>query len=98
MPLLPEKAVRSALREHARRNGKRIQTRRKMLGLTQEQVAEMAGLTQKAVSHYELGVREPRDHHRVMLAAALGCAVEDLFASPDRVEIATLVLDRGDAA
>lgn len=85
--------------EHARRNGKRLQARRLALNLTQDQVAAMAGLTQKAISHYELGIREPRDHVKVLLSAALCCPVTDLFEPPDRVEIANLILkEKGDAA
>lgn len=99
-PLLPEKAVRAALREHHRRAGKRLQARRKTLGLTQTQLGDMSGLTQKAISHYELGVREPNDAHKVIVAAALACRVDDLWPVPDRLEIANLVLDvrRGAAA
>lgn len=97
---LSEKAVRAALHEHHRRNGKRLQARRKALELSQEQLAEMTGLTQAAISLYEVGLREPRDHHRVIIAGALGCAVDAIWEAPDRVEIATLVRDvtRGDAA
>lgn len=97
---LSEKAVRAAMGEHHRRNGKRLQARRSELGLRQHQLAEMTGLTQAAISLYEVGLREPRDHHRVIIAAALACAVDDIWQAPDRVEIATLVRDvvKGDAA
>lgn len=100
MPLLQEKAVKAALREHDKRNGKTLQIRRKSLGLTQEQLAEMVGVTQRAISHYEIGIREPASAHKLMVAAALGCAVEDIWPYADRVEIAALVRDvaRGDAA
>lgn len=92
--------MRAALREHQRRNGKLLQTRRKALGVTQGQLAEMAGVTQKAISHYELGIREPSEARKLIVAAALGCAVEDLWPYADRVEIAAAVRDvmRGDAA
>jgi transcriptional regulator with XRE-family HTH domain len=100
MALLQEKAVRAAMREHAKRNGKLLQTRRKALGLTQDQLADMAGVTQKAISLYELGLREPAAAKQLMIAAALACSVGDLWQHADRVEIATLARDvaRGDAA
>ena len=39
--------------------GKRISTRRKKLGLTQEQLAEKAGVTAQAVSKWENGHNLP---------------------------------------
>lgn len=91
-PLLPEKAVRAALREHRRRTGRLLQAKRKSLDVTQEFLAQMTGLTQKAISHYELGIREPNDAHKVIVAAALGCAVSEIWPTPDRVEIAAVVM------
>lgn len=86
--------------EHHRRNGRYLTARRRALGFTQEQLATLAGVTQKAISHYELGIREPRDAIKLMIAASLGCGVGDIWPHADRTEIAALVRDvqRGDAA
>ena len=45
-------------RKAATEIGQRIYTRRKQLGMTQEQLCEMAGTTPQAISNYERGERE----------------------------------------
>ncbi|PKM61411.1 MAG: XRE family transcriptional regulator [Firmicutes bacterium HGW-Firmicutes-4] len=40
--------------------GDRIKKERKQCGMTQEQLALEAGVTQRCVSHYERGQREPQ--------------------------------------
>lgn len=55
-----------------------IRAARKAANLTQKQLAEQLGVTQAAVSTWELGVARPS--HKVLgrLADALGCEVNDL--------------------
>ncbi len=56
--------------------------RRKALGLSQVQVAELAGLTQQGVSQIESGEVLPRDDSKVALAKALGTTPGELFPWP----------------
>ncbi len=48
-------------------------------GYTQEQVAKMLGVTNKAVSKWETGAAVPRMDHLVRLAEILGCTQEELY-------------------
>lgn len=57
----------------------RVYERRKAIGLTQSQVAQLAGITQVALSKIELGRNNPRVTTMDALAKALGTTVEDLF-------------------
>ena len=63
---LPEKD--SAL---IRQIGRRIQSRRKALGLTQEQLAERANLTQQYITYVEGGRRGLREETIIKLSQAL---------------------------
>ena len=61
-----------------------LRTRRELLGLTQAQVAAIAGCSQAAVSYLELGradVRSSRQRVLAGLAEALQCSVDDVIAS-----------------
>lgn len=51
--------------------GKRIQIRRKQLGLTQEQAAELSGLSQTYIANVERGARGLGDDSIIGLANAL---------------------------
>ena len=52
--------------------GEVLTTARRASGLTQEELAEKAGVTQAALSRYENGLREPDDDTLELLATALG--------------------------
>ncbi|MFT4164189.1 MAG: XRE family transcriptional regulator [Microlunatus sp.] len=52
--------------------GEVLTTARRASGLTQEKLAERAGVTQAALSRYENGLREPDDATLEVLARALG--------------------------
>lgn len=52
--------------------GEAITTARRAQGLTQEELAAAAGVTQAALSRYENGMREPDEDVLARLAAALG--------------------------
>ena len=69
----------------AKKFGCFIQTRRKELGLTQSQLAEQLGLTDKAISRWERGVGFPDISLLEGLAQALGVSVVELMRS-ERVE------------
>ena len=53
--------------------------RRKAAGLTQEQLGQIVGLDQNAVSRYESGLHLPRKDVLIRLAIVLNCEVKDLF-------------------
>ncbi len=59
--------------------GKRIAELRKEQGLTQAQLAELLGLTQQQVGHFEVGRRRVPVSLLPALARAVGTSVEDLI-------------------
>ncbi|WWR21060.1 helix-turn-helix transcriptional regulator [Lachnospiraceae bacterium JLR.KK009] len=59
--------------------GQRIMERRKKLGLTQEALAEMSGLTTQFVSYAESGKRGMRPENLMKVAAALGVSTDYLL-------------------
>lgn len=58
--------------------GEKLKAARKAAGLTQVQLAEKAGCTQKDVSRWENGQREPVASTLKKLAQAIGCSMDDL--------------------
>lgn len=60
----------------------RMRKRRKDLGLTQCQIAELVDVTQTTVSLWENGKNMPSDTMKWRLAAALGMRIADLFPWP----------------
>lgn len=65
--------------------GRRVRRRRRLLGLSQDELAARAGVSRQAVSALEGGRHLPRVDAAVGLARALGVSVEDLVAAtPDR--------------
>lgn len=69
----------------AKKFGAFIQTRRKELGMTQSQLAEMLGVTDKAISRWERAVGFPDISLLEPLAASLGVTVVELMRS-ERME------------
>ena len=53
--------------------------REKIPGLTQVEVAERAGITERAYQRYEYGDRKPRVDVAKLIATALGSTVDELF-------------------
>lgn len=62
--------------------GNAIRRRRKEIGLSQEQLAEVLGVTKSTISKYELGQRDPGLDQLVPLAEALNCTIFDLITEP----------------
>ncbi len=62
----------------------RVRSVRLAKGLSQQALAELAGLTRQAISAIESGQYVPNTAVAIRLARALGCRVEDLFALPER--------------
>lgn len=59
--------------------GANIANRRKLLGMSQERLAEVVGLNQVSVSRMESGALAPRFSTLEKLASALNCPVQDFF-------------------
>lgn len=56
-----------------------IRRYRKMLGLTQEELADKLGMTQAAISRFETGDRKPDVDDLIAIAKFFGCKVDDLI-------------------
>lgn len=52
---------------------------RKQSGLSQTELAAAIGVTQGAVSQWEMGASKPSLDNLVSIAKALGCKVDDLI-------------------
>lgn len=57
----------------------KLKTRREELGLSQEKLAEKAGVTKQAISAYELGSRVPGAGVLALIADALNCSTDYLL-------------------
>lgn len=57
-----------------------VRARRQALGLTQQQLAERAGISRQTLVAIEAGRLTPSVTVALRLARALGCTVDDLFA------------------
>ncbi|MGH3192481.1 MAG: substrate-binding domain-containing protein [Streptosporangiaceae bacterium] len=67
---------------HGARSGARLRLARQARGLSQLQMASVAGVSRQAVSAIESGISDPSLRVALALARALGLTVEDLFG-PD---------------
>lgn len=61
-----------------------LRVRRQAAGLSQQRLAQMAGITRQAVAAVETGQYSPATSVALQLARALGCRVEDLFSIKER--------------
>lgn len=59
--------------------GNKLKEARKVRGLTQEQVATLAGIDRSTYSHIERGSRDPSFKAASGIARVLGTHIEDLF-------------------
>jgi transcriptional regulator with XRE-family HTH domain len=66
--------------------GARLKELRERAGLTQSSLAEKAGLSQRAVSHWEQGLREPGWSAVLALSDALGVPLEEFRKQPADTE------------
>ncbi len=64
--------------------GRNIAERRKQIGMTQEGLGEILGITGAAMSRIESGQTTPRFSRLEDLADALHCQVADLFRSQEQ--------------
>ncbi len=58
--------------------GEKLKAARKAAGLSQVELAEKVGCTQKDICRWETEEREPRARTLKKLAQALGCSMDDL--------------------
>lgn len=86
-PVLNDKRLRAAVRAWAQESGRRMQARRKLLELSQAQVAAAIGVRATTVSKAELGQIVPKDSVRMAIAAVLLCEVDDIWPYPDRATV-----------
>lgn len=56
-----------------------VSERRRLLGMSQEVLAERVGISQESLSRMEKGVIAPRFERLQQFADALGCSIPDLF-------------------
>ena len=61
--------------------GEMIQARRGVLGMSQERLAELVGVSRQAVSKWEVGDALPDTDRLLPLARALGVTVDELLSS-----------------
>lgn len=64
--------------------GSAVEARRSQLGLSQAQLATLAGITQQTVSKIEAGRMIPHDRLKLVLANRLGTEPGALFAWPPK--------------
>lgn len=60
-------------------DGARVQKRRKSLGLSQQQLADLTGKSKGVISRIESGTYTPRDDTKIAIACALVTEVHDLW-------------------
>lgn len=58
--------------------GERIGQKRKALGLTRRELADVIGCSERAISLWETGKSSPRPMNVGMIADALECSIDDL--------------------
>ncbi|MFI6249073.1 helix-turn-helix transcriptional regulator [Streptomyces sp. NPDC051016] len=71
--------------EKRRRLGERIADFRAPLGISQEQLAEMAGISRRSVQRIEAGMADPRFGDQLRIAAILGVPLSVLIQGLDDV-------------
>lgn len=59
--------------------GATVAEKRKLLGMSQESLAESVGISQESLSRMEKGYIAPRFERLQAFANALGCSISDLF-------------------
>jgi transcriptional regulator with XRE-family HTH domain len=80
-------AVRAAaIASWRSRFGDHLRAQRQERGLTQEALAELAGVDRKLIYRTELGQTSPRLDAVVLIADALGTALTDLLNAPKRAK------------
>lgn len=61
----------------------RVREARKRLGLSQEELAKLAGTNRQTIHDVEVGKRDPRGSLLVKIARCLNQPVEEIFVIPE---------------
>lgn len=56
-----------------------IKTWRTRKGLTQQELADIIGVTRCSISNWEDGIKSPRDKYKLALCKEFNCSMQDLF-------------------
>ena len=75
---------------HRAGNGTRLRLARQARGFSQQQVADMAGVSRQAISAIESGISDPSLRVAFALASAMGMTVETLFGTGDPFDAVTV--------
>ena len=75
---------------HEAGHGARLRLARQAHGLSQQQIANVAGVSRQAISRVESSEGDPSLQLALALASALGMTVEDLFGAGDPFEPVTV--------
>lgn len=67
-------------------DSRKIKSLRIRQGLSQQELARSLGISDRAVSKWELGYSQPSANHLVALAQALGARMEDFWSDSDAVK------------
>lgn len=63
-----------------------IKTIRDKIGMTQKQLSELLGVSRASVAMWETGKSMPRADMLPLIAAFLGCTIDDLYADEPEKE------------
>ena len=74
--------------------GSRILSRRKQLRMTQEELAEKAGITPQTISSAELGKKALRPENIIRLCSALGISTDYLLLGETNASDRSILLSR----
>lgn len=82
--MLDERRLRKAVSDWSFESGRRLATRRRELGMRQEQLASLVGVRATAISKFELGLATPKDSTRLAIACALMVEVVEIWPPIER--------------
>ena len=74
--------------------GATVSERRKLLGMSQETLAERVGVSQESLCRMEKGFIAPRFERLQLFADALGCSISDLFRTQSQVSEQSATLEQ----
>lgn len=89
-PLLDNTRLKSLVITWRADCGERLRQRRKRLGMSCSQLADLTGMTERTIRRCELGLTAARDANRIAIAHALGCEVEEIWPPLERRYVAAV--------
>ena len=73
--------------------GKRIKLARELAGLTQEQLAEIIGVSRTAVVRWERGETDPTLDHLIEMTMVLKVSADFLLGTGDKDQVASTLME-----